>query len=223
MYAAFDDINIECIFGKDAEFFHKLTLSAIMTHPNTLKSFLFLILILCFKLLSAQTISFKTKNGQRITVVKGVIALNNNPIYKYQEDAIIYKSKYNRLIEDSTTLLLFLTISGSPNKDRMEGFKILPHQAIKLVDAIASTINDLDDDGFLEFGGADLTEVYPNKDSMYYVPTAFYEIKNGKILPDIALTIDKDIELNGIYLSSWYQLNKDGNCCIVIAKPRKQK
>ena len=192
-----------------------------MKHSNTLKSFLSSILLICFSILSAQTISFKTKNGQRITVTKGVIAFDNKPIYKFQEDAIIYKSKYNRLIEDSASVFLFVTISGSPNKDRMEGFKILPHKAIKLVDAIASTIADLDNDGFLEFGGADLTEVYPNKDSMYYIPTAFYEIKQGMINQDISLTRKKDIEINGIYLS--HQLDKGGNCCKVIRKPRKRK
>jgi len=58
---------------------------------------------------------------------------------------------------------------------------------------------------------------------MYYIPTAYYEIKNGAISPDTALTKKKDIELNGIYLNSNNQLDKDGNCCKAIPKPKKRK
>jgi len=53
---------------------------------------------------------------------------------------------------------------------------------------------------------------------MYYIPTAYYEIRKGEIHPDIPLTMKKDIELNGVYLRS--QLDKDGNCCRVIKKPK---
>jgi hypothetical protein len=198
-----------------------------MKYPNILKTFLLFSFLICNSILIAdinssgnQKLSFRTKKGQTIIVEKGIISFNNKIIYKYDEDAIIYNSKYNRLIEDNSTIFLFITINGSPNKDRLEGFKIQSGKAIKLVDAIASPISDLDNDGYLEFGGADLTEAYDNKDSMYYIPTAYYEIKKGAVHFDSSLTIKKDIELNGMYLKN--QLDKNGNCCKVIRKPKKK-
>jgi hypothetical protein len=77
-------------------------------------------------------------------------------------------------------------------------------------------------DGYLEFGGRDITERYPNPDSMYYIPSAYYKIRDGKIRPDNSLTRRKDIELNGLYLPTNQQPDKNGNCCKVIPKPRKK-
>ena len=152
---------------------------------------------------------------------QGEIFFDNKLLNKYPEDVIIYTSKYNTIIEDSTALLLFIVLAAGPDKDRIEAFRVTANKATKLVEAIASKISDFDNDGFLEFGGFGLTEVYPNKDSMYYIPTAYYEIKKGAIHFDALLTKKKDIELNGIYLKS--QLDKDGNCCRVIKKPKHKK
>jgi len=199
-----------------------------MKHSNSIKILLSFFLLCAFQISKAQTVHLHkdkivitTKKGQSILVTEGEIYLNKKLIYKYEEDPIIYESKYNTLIEDNSTLLLFLTVSGSPNKDRIEAFRLTATKAVNLVDAIASKITDLDHDGYLEFGGADLTEVHPHKDSMYYIPTAYYEIKKGAIHLDAALTKRKDIELNGIYLKQ--QLDKNGNCCKVIKKPRRAK
>jgi hypothetical protein len=43
--------------------------------------------------------------------------------------------------------------------------------------------------------------VHPSEDSMYYIPFDFYEIRNGKIQYDSALSKEKDIWVNGVYLS----------------------
>jgi len=129
-------------------------------HTNSLRFFITSLLLLAFYLSSGQglrlqkeKIFFTTKKGKLLLITKGKIFLDNRLLYKYPDDVIIYTSKYNSVVDDSTTLLLFITLSGSPNKPRMESFRITDSKATKIVDAIASKISDLDNDGFLEFGG----------------------------------------------------------------------
>jgi hypothetical protein len=66
--------------------------------------------------------------------------------------------------------------------------------------AVASDIKDFDHDEVLEFGGSELTEVYPSADSMYYVPSKFYEFKKGRIVLDEAYTEKIDRKVNGVYI-----------------------
>jgi hypothetical protein len=54
---------------------------------------------------------------------------------------------------------------------------------------------------------------------MYYIPSYYYEIRDGKIQYDPTLTKNMDIRENGIYLQD--QLDSSGNCCKVIPKPAK--
>ena len=189
-----------------------------------MKIFLFLTCLCLSALCKAQTntanrLSYKTKSGHSINIRKGEIYFDKKSIYKYREDGINYNSRYNRFIEDSSANFLFLVNYDSPNLDKFDVFKVTPTKAIKMPFLpMASKIVDLDSDGFLEFGGTDLTEMYPQNDSMYYRPTGYYEIANGKIHFDSTLTRKKDIELNGIYLK--HPQDKDGNCCKVIRKPK---
>ncbi len=138
---------------------------------------------------------------------------------KYPED-IIDTGNLNQIIEDHGAVFLFLAEFGGPNLDRYNVYKITPSAATMVADAILSPIKDYDHDGYLEFGGRDLTEHYPNPDSMYYIPTEYYEIRNGEIHTDKTLTIQKDKEINGLYLPPGKQLDNDGNCCVVIPDPR---
>ena len=62
---------------------------------------------------------------------------------------------------------------------------------------------------------------YDAKDSMYYIPSQYYEIDNGNIRFDSSLTKKMDIKINGIYLKN--PLDKNGNCCVVIKRPRVKK
>jgi hypothetical protein len=87
---------------------------------------------------------------------------------------------------------------------------------------VISPIKDYDNDGFLEFGGRDLTEHHPSPDSMYYVPSDYYEIRNGKVSLDNSLIRTEDIKANGLYLSPNKRLDKRGFCCKVIPKPRNK-
>lgn len=80
---------------------------------------------------------------------------------------------------------------------------------------------DIDGDGFLEYGGFDLSEMHPHQDSMYYNPSKFYEIKKGRLLFDSLLTKKEDIKENGIYLAQ--PLDKYGNCCQVIKRPKYKR
>jgi len=167
-----------------------------------------------------QVLQFKTRSGHVIKVSGGAIRYDNNALLqlKYPED-IIDTSKLNRLIEDHGAVFLFLAEFEGPNLDRYNVYKVTPSAASLVADAILSPVKDYDHDGYLEFGGRDLTEGYANPDSMYYIPTQYYEIRNGEIHPDKALTIQRDKEINGLYLPPGKQLDNDGYCCVVIPDP----
>ena len=176
-----------------------------------------------FRLAVKNILNFKTSTGHTIKVFEGQISYDNKAIFKRKyDDDILYESKSNRLIEDQGVVFLFIAIGGSPNLDRLNAFLITPTKATLVADAILSPIKDYDGDGYLEFGGRDLTEMYPNRDSMYYIPTAYYEIREGKIHPDNSLTKSEDIKLNGLYLPPSRQLDKDGNCCKVVPTPGRK-
>lgn len=176
-----------------------------------------------FRLPLKNTLSFKTLAGHTIKVVGRQILYDNKMILKIRyADDVLYESKANRLIEDHGSVLLFIAMAGNPNVDRLNVFLITPTKATLLVDAIISPIKDYDNDGYLEFGGRDLTEAYVNPDSMYYIPSAYYEIREGKIHPDNTLTRNEDIKTNGLYLPPNKQLDKDGNCCKVVPVPRRK-
>jgi len=166
---------------------------------------------------------FHDKAGDEIKIEQGSIMVNKIPLYLFTEPAIDYSSKLNRLIESGHSVFLFLVIYGSPNKDRLYGFRITPNKIDSVVDAIASEIKDFDKDGWLEFGGSDVNESHPSEDSMYYLPSAYYEIRNDNIRFDTLLTKKKDIRENGVYLKEKDQLDEKGYCCKVIAKPKKRK
>jgi hypothetical protein len=186
-----------------------------------------LLLILC----SWQTqdrIVLKTKSGDNVIVTKDVIHYDGKPVSK-EIEGIVYDSKYNRLIEQNGTILLFLEIDNSPNYNNLAAFNLTKHKATKLVECVyndktqgigAAPFTDMDGDGKLEFGGFDLTEYYDSKDSMYYNPSQYYEINNGKIRFDSSLTKTMDIKVNGLCLVK--PLDQNGNCCVVVKKPAKQ-
>jgi len=166
---------------------------------------------------------FKTAGGHVIKVTKGYILYDSKVIFKIKyDDDILYDDKNNQLIEDHGSVFLFVAMAGQPNLDRLNAFLITPTKAKLVVDAILSPVKDYDGDGYLEFGGNDLTEGYANPDSMYYIPTAYYEIRDGKIIPDNVLTRTKDLAINGRYLPPSKQLDKDGNCCTVIPTPGRK-
>jgi hypothetical protein len=134
----------------------------------------------------------------------------------------VYGSKYNRVITNNNNVLLFVESVGLPNFNHILGYEITKDKAKIVADCVyndkkqgngLSPFTDIDKDGFLEFGGVDLTEQHPSLDSMYYVPSEYYEIKNGKIYYDSTLTKRMDIKLNGIYLKK-----PNG---ITIAKPKR--
>jgi hypothetical protein len=168
-------------------------------------------------------LSFKTYTGHVVKVLKGRIFYDNKVIFNGEnDDEILYDDKSNRLIEDHGSVFLFIAMDGNPNLDRLNAFLITPTKAIIIADAILSPIKDYDHDGYLEFGGRDLTEMYPNRDSTYYIPTTYYEIRDGKIHLDKTLTRNEDIKLNGLYLPPNKQLDNDGNCCKVVPTPGRK-
>jgi hypothetical protein len=164
---------------------------------------------------------YHTTQGQKINIHGGAISVNGKDLYKLENDGIIYSSKRNKIIESGGKVFLFLEVDGSPNLDRLYVFKITDTRVDSIANAISSELKDLDGDSFLEFGGSDLTEMHPFKDSMYYIPSVYYEIKNGEIIYDSALIKMIDIRVNGIYLSN--PIDAEGNCCKVIPKLKKIK
>jgi hypothetical protein len=188
----------------------------------TIKALAFLLLLTNSRLnakaqSSIKALIFKTTSGIRIKITLENICINGVKCYSLSNKEIVLPSKKNRLLESGKSILLFLESYGRPNSNRLLVYKINEGQIGQVADAISSDLKDLDGDGNLEFGGADFNEVHPSKDSMYYFPSKFYEINNGKIMLDTALTRQIDIKNNGVYLPN--PLDKDGNCCLVIRKP----
>ncbi len=187
------------------------------------QTFLPMLLIFC----SWQTqdkIVLKTQDGNNVIVSKDVIRYNDK-IISGQIIGIIYGSKYNKLIEQNGTVLLFLEIDNRPNFNNLAAYRLTKQKATKIIECVYNDRNqgigpapftDMDGDGKLEFGGFDITEHYDSKDSMYYNPSQYYEISNGIIKSDSVLTIKMDRKINGVYLSK--QLDKAGNCCVVVKK-----
>lgn len=195
-----------------------------MKHKMFLILPIFIITLFAFITPKKNVITFKTSAKHKIKVVEGKIEYDNKVIAKIKYDDVLYESKFNRLIEDHGSSFLFIAMYGAPNLDRLNVFLITPKKATQVADAILSRVKDYDGDGYLEFGGCDLTEAYGNPDSMYYVPTIYYEIRKGEIHPDNSLTRREDTKLNGLYLPPAKQLDKYGNCCSVVAIPgRKHK
>jgi hypothetical protein len=162
---------------------------------------------------------FTSSQQQLITVYKGTIFVNGNKAFVFQEDSINYASKRNRLIENGKTVFLFLEVKNSPKKNRLQVFNIDHSLAISVLNAISSDVKDWDRDGELEFGGSELPQTYPAADSMYYVPSKFYEIKKGKIAYDAELTETTDKKVNGEFLAE--PTDSKGNLK-VISKSRKR-
>ena len=167
-------------------------------------------------------LSFRTSKGTSIIVHGGAISVNSKKLYRLEDDAIIYDSKRNQLMEDAGSALLFLEMAGSPNLDRLYAFAIHDAKVELLADAISSDIKDLDGDGYLEFGGCDLTEKHPSEDSMYYIPFNYHEIRKGRIFYDSAYSRKIDIRVNGVFLANPQDPAAVG-CCKVIAKPGLKK
>lgn len=143
---------------------------------------------------------FTSSKQQQVAVYKGTIIINGNRSYQLAGDSIVYKSRRNKLVEDKGNVFLFLEVTDSPNKNKLYVFGINNSTADSLLAAVASDIKDMDHDGLLEFGGSDVTETYPSADSMYYIPSRYYEIKKGRIVFDPEYTEKIDKKVNGVYI-----------------------
>lgn len=158
------------------------------------------------------------------------ILLNGKQIYLDSTHYFVYESKYNRVIKSKSKLLLFLETDGRPNFNYIAAYSITKdNKVIFIADCVYNDKNqgdgpapftDIDHDGFLEYGGFDLTELAQNPDSIYYNPSEFYEIRNGVVKFDSLLAKKADIKENGIYLSNF--MDDNGNCCKVIKKPKQK-
>lgn len=169
----------------------------------------------------SRNLGYHTNQGLKINVHGGTLSVNGKNLYKLASDDIIYSSKRNQLIENGGSVFLFLEIDGRPNLDRLYVFKITSNKIDSITDVISSDLRDLDGDTYLEFGGRDLTEIYPSEDSMYYIPSEYYEIRNGRVVFDSAFTEETDLRINGVYLRN--PVDVDASCCKVIVKPGKAK
>lgn len=187
---------------------------------------------LMFLLLALQStqhqreIMLKTAAGQRIKISAAGIYFNHTKVYGDPGD-IVYASHYNRLVEQDGNSLLFLEMDGRPNFNTLAVFQLSSRKASKLAEVVyndqqqgsgPAPFTDPDKDGKIEFGGFDLNESHPSKDSACYNPCRYYEIDRGRIRFDSVLTKKMAIAVNGVYIVN--PLDKDGNCCIVIKRQR---
>ncbi|OOQ60973.1 hypothetical protein [Mucilaginibacter pedocola] len=158
---------------------------------------------------------FNAPGGHTIRLDTNHIYYDNKIIFNHQyPDEVAMKFKEHRFIKSGQAVFLFICDNGAPNDDEFEVYQVFPGSAKFITKSIASPIKDYDSDSMLEFGGSNLTEVHPSRDSMYYIPSKYFEINNEKILFDKRLTVQTDKEVNGIYLAQ--PLDKKGICCKVI-------
>src|SRR5271154_6460521 len=120
---------------------------------------IFLSIVLILSLRQAEErIVLKTNSGDSITVDKGIIYFNKNVISQDLPayGGIVYSGKYNRLIEQNQSILLFLEFEGSPNLNTLMVFKITSHKATELVECVyndtsqgcgPAPFTDMDNDG----------------------------------------------------------------------------
>jgi hypothetical protein len=191
-----------------------------------MRSLLLYILLSLPSTRQSQTLILKTKAGDKILISRGLIYYNSKKAGDERDD-IVYDSKYNRVIEQNKSKLLFLEIDDRPNFAFLRVFKLTDQKAKQIIDCVynddkqfggPAPFTDIDHDGKLEFGGFNISEAHDNSDSMYYDPSKYYEIDNGEIRFDSALTRKMDLKRNGVFKKD--PLDKNGNCCIVIKKPK---
>ena len=184
-----------------------------------------------------QSIKFVTSSNNQIVVEfladeHAAIYYNGKLIYNDTTHDFIFPNPINRFIEGKKGVSLFLLADGSPNFDRIVGYQITKNKATLKAESCfygengrkdgPAPFTDMDRDGYLEFGGFDITEVPPSyPDSVYCNPSEFYEIRDGVIFFDKELTIKKDIEKNGLYIK--HPLDMDRFCCVVIPNPKLKK
>jgi hypothetical protein len=153
--------------------------------------------------------------------------LNGEKIYVDTSHVFIYESNYNRVFKNKGHTFLFLATDDKPNSNAVSAYELVDRTLnfvtfCTMDESIKATfLKDIDNDGNAEFGGFGLTEQYTNADSMYYNPSAYYEIKNGKILFDTKLVKKEDKKENGVYLKN--PLDKDGYCCVIVKIPTNKR
>jgi hypothetical protein len=155
-----------------------------------------LILLLFISLPATAQLHFTSSKMQKIAVYKGSIIVNGNRTYQVQPDAIVYKSKRNKIVEDNGNVFLFLDI----DKNKIYVFGINNSVADSLMEAVSSDVKDYDHDGEMEFGGPGAVIPHPSADSIYYTPATFYEIKKGRIVVDQEYTEKMEKKINKVYI-----------------------
>lgn len=156
------------------------------------------------------------------------IYFNNKLIFCGDNNDFVYDSEYNRVMLDNNQILLFIEVNRQPSFNQIAAYSVNKTTARLLIECVYNDkeqrngqppFTDMDKDGYLEFGGFDWTEQHPSPDSMYYIPSEYYEVKNGTVTFDSVLTKTMDIKENGIYLKQPF--DNEGNCCKVIPKPKR--
>ncbi|HVX52192.1 MAG TPA: hypothetical protein VHB48_18680, partial [Chitinophagaceae bacterium] len=119
------------------------------------------LILISFLLYCRQTpekITLRTISGDSIVVTEDIIYYNNSPISD-KIDGIIYKSNYNRLIEQSGIILLFLEVDDRPSYNKLKAFKLTKQKANELVECVyndktqgigPAPFTDMDKDGKIE-------------------------------------------------------------------------
>ncbi|MDQ8005994.1 MAG: hypothetical protein REI64_14425 [Pedobacter sp.] len=166
---------------------------------------------LFLKIDGSNTIAIKRGyyNPKDYSIYRQTFFLNGEKIFTDTGNYLVDSSKYSRIIVEKGSVLLFMECDGHPNLDYLSAYSIdiknkkMTYLSSSVFDGNPKSktkpFTDIDGDGFIEYGGFDLTEMHPNPDSMYYRPSSFYEIRNGKLFFDSLLTKREDIKANAVY------------------------
>lgn len=167
---------------------------------------------LSFKIDRLNTLTIKRAYNAMGNQYHQTFFLNDEKVFTDTSNYLVEGSKYSRIIINNGQVLFFMECDGRPNFDYLSAYSINIEE--KKVTYLSSSVfennsksktrsfTDIDGDGFIEYGGFDIIEAHPHPDSMYYNPSSFYEIRNGKVKFDSALVKKQDIKLNGIYLKN---------------------
>lgn len=160
-------------------------------------------------LLESDSVFIESKPSDSNWRVSPTIFLNNNIIYKETNASrtfLISQSETKIIsLKNNMNGYILLTRTDPPYLDKWFILRIYNKKVVQTGYAIKEILNDIDNDGYYEVGGRELTDaVCLDCDSLFYQPYKIYKL--GKEFEfDEILSKELTIKLYGTYLGSNYK------------------
>ncbi|NCC99671.1 MAG: hypothetical protein EOL95_08245 [Bacteroidia bacterium] len=158
-------------------------------------------------LLGKDSVFINAKSLDDNTFINPIISLNNNLIYDSKENESIFllDNKNVRIIPIHANVgYIMLTTKDSPFIDKWFVILVNNKKVIKMAYVIKEFFNDIDNDGYYEIGGRELTDaVCLDCDSVLYQPFMMYKLDNHFEFDSI-LSRKMTKKTYGVYLGNHY-------------------